>query len=179
MSLVPALMISFLLLGIFIIYGETTDLGASCTPPAAQAADECTVDNSECKTDTCVCKTGFIKENGACQKVLRRDCKAVDKACPGDVNAECKGDKCVCKAGYAAKNDVCTQNVNGIDCSSVSTACDTIQNATCDATSKKCKCNTGFIMNFNKCDPEKNNSAALMNFGVVSMVLSLLAALIF
>ncbi|XP_060599951.1 cell death abnormality protein 1-like isoform X2 [Ruditapes philippinarum] len=173
MSLGPALLISFLLLGISILYCETTDLDARCTPPINNAADECTVKDSECNTNTCACKTGFIKENGACPKVLGGDCKA-GGTCPDDLNAECKGDKCVCKTDYAAKNDVCTQTVDGIDCSSVKTACATIQNAACDATSKKCKCNPDFIMNVNKCDPK--NSAALMKFGVVLIVLSLLTA---
>ncbi|XP_060599950.1 protein kinase C-binding protein NELL2-like isoform X1 [Ruditapes philippinarum] len=215
MSLGPALLISFLLLGISILYCETTDLDARCTPPINNAADECTVKDSECNTNTCACKTGFIKENGACpkalgqvcvnkdecvsnskcegtvgsktcscidgfgdkaglcSKILGGDCKA-GGTCPDDLNAECKGDKCVCKTDYAAKNDVCTQTVDGIDCSSVKTACATIQNAACDATSKKCKCNPDFIMNVNKCDPK--NSAALMKFGVVLIVLSLLTA---
>ncbi|XP_060585279.1 cell death abnormality protein 1-like [Ruditapes philippinarum] len=177
MSLRPALMISFLLLGISILYGETTDLGASCTPPVNNAADECTVKDSECKTNTCACKTGFIKENGACPKALGKACVNNNECVSNSKCAGTIGSKtCSCIDGFGNKDGLCSKTVDGIDCSSVSTACDTIQNAACDATSKKCKCNTGFIMNVDKCDPK--NSAALINFGVVTMVMSLLTAFI-
>ncbi|XP_060604561.1 tenascin-X-like [Ruditapes philippinarum] len=171
MTLEKVLLIGFLLLSISVFAGEAKGLDETCTPPTNGAKDECTVANSECKTSTCVCKTGFIKDNEACLKVFGRVCDE-NNHCPADSKTECKSGKCVCEENYEEKNDVCTLTVSGTDCSSVTTACDNIGNAVCDT--GKCKCKPDYVMNVDKCDPK--NAATTIGFGAMSLALLLSTA---
>ncbi|XP_060556696.1 adhesion G protein-coupled receptor E1-like [Ruditapes philippinarum] len=175
MTLGKILLIGFLLLSISIFDGEAKVLDETCTPPATGVTDECSVDNSECKPDKCVCIDGFIKENGACPKALDQTCTDTNECV---TNSKCDGDDgsktCTCNDGYFNKEGLCSKAVSGIDCGSDKTACDTIGNAVCDTETSNCKCEPDYIMNGDKCDPK--NAATTIGFGAMSLALLLSAA---
>ncbi|XP_060559345.1 cell death abnormality protein 1-like [Ruditapes philippinarum] len=175
MTLEKVLLMGFLLLGISIFAGEAKGLDETCTPQTGGAADECAVTNSECKTDKCVCKDGFIKENSACPKALDQTCTDTNECV---TNSKCDGEDgsktCTCNDGFFIKEGLCSKDVDGIDCGTETTACDNIGNAVCDTEAGKCKCKPDYVMNVAKCDPK--NAASTIGFGAMSLALLLSTA---
>lgn len=156
MTLGKELLIGFLLLGISIFAGEAKVLDDTCSPPTGGAADECTVDNSECKTDKCVCKIDFIRENGACPKALGQPCTKAEECV---TNSKCDGaaessKTCTCKDGFFTEDGLCSKAI-GSDCDT-STLCPTDSNTECKT--DKCDCKKDY--------EEKNDACTLIVSGI-------------
>ncbi|XP_076076099.1 uncharacterized protein LOC143046946 [Mytilus galloprovincialis] len=124
-------------------------LKAACT--ASQPADQCADALAVCASgNTCLCKPGnFENKAGKCVKqvAFNTNCGVAETASDQCVaSTECKNDgqgakKCLCKATHYENGGSCTPRiVPGASC----TANHCVTHATCNTTSTKCQCETGY-----------------------------------
>ncbi|XP_060586314.1 protein disulfide isomerase CRELD2-like [Ruditapes philippinarum] len=138
------------------------------------AGTECdSIDHAGCEIQKCKCNTGYIedtKDGSTCVKIIGGSCQGT-AACPGDQNTICKNSLCVCTDDYVEKANVCKKRVDRTICSVKGTECSSTDNADCDTTALKCKCNDGFKMNADTCIAAEKNAGVSATLAFIVLAL--------